>query len=492
MTDVDEDGEITFSSVQPQARTGLVATLVDEDVVQSIQSWQWEISGSNNQWTTITGATTGTYTPLDDHVGKYLRVTATYTDGHGSGKTATATTANSVETAPTSNVAPAFSTDTTQRSIAENTPAGRNIGEPVTATDNDNDTLTYSLGGTDAASFDIVQGTGQLQTEAALDFETKSTYTVTVTARDPSNETDTITVTINVTDVNESPEFDDGDTAGRSIAENTAANTNIGSPLKATDPERDTLTYSLDRASASLFSIGRSTGQLKTKAALDKETTPSYTVTVSVRDSRDASGTADTATDDTITVTITVTGVNDPPDIPGGSTDALNYAENGTGPVRTYTATDPENNSISWALSGADRADFSITGGALTFRQSPDYEAPADANGDNVYLVTVNANDGHGGTDAITVTITVTNVEESGTVTLSHSQPSVDTEVTATLADPDGGVTSKSWQWKRSDNQNSGYTNISGASSSLLYPGRRGRGQIPAGHRDLYRRAWTR
>ena len=37
------------------------------------------------------------------------------------------------------------------------------IGEPVTATDADSDTLTYALGGTDdAASFDIDSATGQL------------------------------------------------------------------------------------------------------------------------------------------------------------------------------------------------------------------------------------------------------------------------------------------------------------------------------------------
>ena len=41
----------------------------------------------------------------------------------------------------------------------------------VAATDSDNDTLTYSLGGTDAASFSINTSTGQLQTKAALDYE---------------------------------------------------------------------------------------------------------------------------------------------------------------------------------------------------------------------------------------------------------------------------------------------------------------------------------
>ena len=72
---------------------------------------------------------------------------------------------------------------------------------PVEATDPNGDTLTYTLGGTNAASFGIVGSTGQLRTSAALDFETKSTYSVEVTATDLGGLSDTIDVTINVTDV---------------------------------------------------------------------------------------------------------------------------------------------------------------------------------------------------------------------------------------------------------------------------------------------------
>ena len=57
------------------------------------------------------------------------------------------------------------------------------------------------MGGTDADSFDIVSTSGQLQTKAALDYETKTSYTVTVTAYDGNNGGDRITVTIDVTDV---------------------------------------------------------------------------------------------------------------------------------------------------------------------------------------------------------------------------------------------------------------------------------------------------
>ena len=70
--------------------------------------------------------------------------------------------------------------------MTENTGAGENVGAPVTATDADQeDTLTYKLSGTDAPSFSIVPASGQIQTKAALDYEAKSTYTVTVTATDP-------------------------------------------------------------------------------------------------------------------------------------------------------------------------------------------------------------------------------------------------------------------------------------------------------------------
>ena len=76
------------------------------------------------------------------------------------------------------------------------------IGTPVSATDPDaSETLTYSLAETDTASFGIIPRSGQLQTKAALDFEIKSTYTVTVTATDREDLSDDTRVTITVKDV---------------------------------------------------------------------------------------------------------------------------------------------------------------------------------------------------------------------------------------------------------------------------------------------------
>ena len=81
--------------------------------------------------------------------------------------------------------------------------AGEDIGARHGHRRRHDDTLTYSLDLTSRATFDIVATTGQLRTSAALNFEGKSSYTVTVTATDPSGADDTITVTITVGNVDE-------------------------------------------------------------------------------------------------------------------------------------------------------------------------------------------------------------------------------------------------------------------------------------------------
>ena len=102
------------------------------------------------------------------------------------------------------NSSPEFpATETGNRGVDENTGPGQNIGTPVAATDPDDDTLTYTLGGSDADAFDIVTSSGQLQTKAALDYETTNSYSVTVTATDIPGLSADIDVTITVTNVDE-------------------------------------------------------------------------------------------------------------------------------------------------------------------------------------------------------------------------------------------------------------------------------------------------
>ena len=141
--------------------------------------------------------TSAEYTPILEDAGHYLRVTASYSDGEGAGKVANGISDEPVQGSPP----PMFSEGTSAtRSVEENTAASEDIGGPVQAT---GDGLEYALDGQDAASFDIVPETGQLQTKAALDYETQASHTVTVTATDSSDASATIDVTINVDNVEE-------------------------------------------------------------------------------------------------------------------------------------------------------------------------------------------------------------------------------------------------------------------------------------------------
>ena len=101
----------------------------------------------------------------------------------------------------------------------------------------------------------------------------------------------------------------------------------------------------------------------------------------------------------------------------------VSYAENGTGPVATLAATDQDGDAIEWSLAGDDAADFDISdAGVLTFKESPNYESPADNNKDNVYLVSVNASET---SDPLSLEITVTDVDEAGKVSLTQPQPQI-------------------------------------------------------------------
>ncbi|MEO1591769.1 MAG: sialate O-acetylesterase, partial [Cyanobacteria bacterium J06632_22] len=92
----------------------------------------------------------------------------------------------------------------------------------------------------------------------------------------------------------------------------------------------------------------------------------------------------------------------------GGSTAALSTVENNK-TVTTVTAT---GDGITYSLqSGGDANQFTLNTntGELRFKSAPDYEAPGDANGDNIYDVTVTATDVNGTHDIQDLTINVTN-----------------------------------------------------------------------------------
>ena len=128
-------------------------------------------------------------------------------DAAGNGNLALAATG--VTNAVPPNAAPEFSaTAANTRSVPENTAANTNIGAALpAATDGDNDPLTYTLEGTDAASFGFNATTRRLSTKSGVtyDHETKPSYSVTLKADDGNGGSDTLAVTIAITDVIEPP-----------------------------------------------------------------------------------------------------------------------------------------------------------------------------------------------------------------------------------------------------------------------------------------------
>ena len=153
----------------------------DPDGDISDLKWQWAKSMTmDGTYKDIDKAISNAYTPKDADIDYYLQVTASYTDPEGDGKTAMATSAYAVQGVRSDNNAPEFAadqdpdtlgTDQTEaaREVAENTPAGSTIGDPVVAEDEDGDILTYTLTVQTLADFDIDWATGQLMTKAALD-----------------------------------------------------------------------------------------------------------------------------------------------------------------------------------------------------------------------------------------------------------------------------------------------------------------------------------
>ena len=431
VTDVDEKGEVAISWLQPEANIQITASLTDPDgsdgqnlpvIATEIDaiSWEWTVSEvvqvsldveNPDHWGPApgNGPETLMYTPDATDASptpKYLRVTATYTDRHGAGKTERMMSANPVQAAGGGNLngSPDFHEDKVDRSVAETTALDANVDLPVTASlrtgDASKDTLTYGLRavtqadldriGTDVdlpagegtapaddlAAFDIDRATGQITVAQKLDFESRGDegnrdgkYVVVATVTDPGDLSDTVVVVITADDRNEDPVL-----SGR--------------------PE----------------------------------------LTINEIDSSDA----DAAN----------------PDFVGNPDPAAPT-------VNVYNVVDEDRRAATeeWSLKGEDAGEFQLIGNVgrtLVFRNQPDYENPADANGDNVYKVTVVTFDGDDGRGEFNVCIAVMNINEDGKITLFDEdddelvQPRALGPITARLTDPDGGVPGVTWQWERS------------------------------------------
>ena len=131
---------------------------------------------------------------------------------------------------------PVFADGTdTSHGFDENTGPGTAFGRTIDATDPDGDTLTYTVAGTDQASFDI-DANRKLVTKAgtSFDHETQSEYSVKMEARDDKGGVARIDVTVTVRDVDEPPDAPEMPTVatetGTSVSVTWMEPSNTGKP----------------------------------------------------------------------------------------------------------------------------------------------------------------------------------------------------------------------------------------------------------------------
>ncbi len=243
--------------------------------------------------------------------------------------------------------------------------------------------------------------------------------------------------------INQDPVFLTSETGVRSINENTAAGVNIQFPIRASDANGDPLWYILDGADAAHFEINGATGQIMTKDPLNHEDKDVYLVAVQVTDQNDANGNVDLSIDARLPVSIFVNDLNEPPVVSG--TGRFQREENTATFLARYVAVDPDDmDTFAWELSGPDRGDFAVDdSGNLSFIVSPDFDRPADSDGDNKYEVTVVANDGSlRGTLAVEVEIA--DIDEppviTGTEQVSYRENASHDIARYRATDPEGQI----------------------------------------------------
>ena len=238
----------------------------------------------------------------------------------------------------------------------------------------------------------------------------RTSYEVQVKARNAEGTSDWSPSGTGSTGANGRPIFADGSSATRALDENTTGVQNIGDPVSATDPENTTLTYSLEGTDKDAFTIDTGSGQLRTKSdqTYDHEATPRYVLSIKATDGHGGSS--------TILVLINLNDVNEPPAFTSDAT--FETVENGTrvGAVVARDEDSADDITNYTITGGADRDLFEIAGtNQLRFKDAPDFERPADAGGNNEYIVEVTATGGTGTremTGTQTITVTVEDVDE--------------------------------------------------------------------------------
>lgn len=220
----------------------------------------------------------------------------------------------------------------------------------VTGVDEDGDSIKYSISNTDDYS---ISSTGTITLVNPFDYEQKKYDTLTVYVTD-GEFTDSAKVVVKVNNVNENPELQPNDSL--KVPEN-CKNCIVGI-ITATDPDGDTITYTVKEPG---FTID-SAGVLKLTDPLDYETTKQVPITIIAKDPNGGS--------DTMTYVVKVTDINEPVHT---KDTTCTVKENYTGNVCKITGTDEDKTPVKYIVT--DTTNYSIDStGQLVIRNPIDYE----------------------------------------------------------------------------------------------------------------------
>ena len=298
--------------------------------------------------------------------------------------------------------------------------------------DEEEQTITWSRAGTDSGDFTIDGSTGVLSFAQRPNFEMPAdnggdnVYNITVRARDTASPVNTreLEVVVTVTDVNERPDIDEDFNPPQTYVEIEYDFTGTRPAIHiftSTDYDAgDTVTWSLLGTDAARLEIGDATGILTftQDAGFGQGPLPNFE---HPRDDAAGDGSSNTysitvvATDNHMkaeeyAVVVTVTDVNEIPEFTGTPDTVITLDEHDANTnyvvmdLEDYDAQDEEGG-VTWSLTGTDRRDFDISAdGVVTFVKTPNYEAPEDSGGDNVYEFRVVATDVQSGSSRRNVT----------------------------------------------------------------------------------------
>ena len=305
----------------------------------------------------------------------------------------------------------------------------------LTATDADNDDLTFSISGGDSSDLEITDS-GVLTLKSNPNFEVKNNYSFTASVTDGLYSASN-TITVNISDVNEVPLFG-------AIAGEISANENIDitlTTITASDEDGDTLAYSLTGEDSSLLSID-SGGNVSFKAPPDFEVPADsnedniYSFAVVANDGS-LSATSPN-------VLISINNLNDnAPTFVDLSTSV--EVTNGQTNVFDITTNDADGDDVTLSKAGTDSSVFTISdSGNLSFTSAPDFANPADSDGDNVYKLNIVASDGSFTTSSDEISITVLEVNNPPVIndlqtSYSHSENTIEM-ATFSVSDPENNT----------------------------------------------------